>query len=235
MIELNLLPDVKLEYIKSQRTRRLVLSISVLVSIVAVAILILLLGIDGLQRKHLSDLNHNISTDSTTLKGEPHINQILTVQNQLESLTALQDGKPATSRLFDYLDQVTPAAADINNFTIDFTLQTATITGDADSLSTINQYVDTLKSTTYTTSSNTTAAKAFNNVVLSAFSLNNATAQNGKPAEYTIALGYDKNIFDIAQDNVKLSIGTQVTNRTQVSQPSDLFTTAPATPSGGSH
>jgi len=237
MIELNLLPDIKLDYIKAQRTRRLVLSISVLVSIVAVAILALLLSLDGLQHKHLSDLNKDIKDESSKLQGEPNITQILTVQNQLESLTALHASKPNASQLFTYLGQVTPAQIDINNFTIDFTLQTVTMTGDADALSSVNQYVDTLKATTYTTSANTTATKAFSNVVLSAFGLTsgaNSSSKAGKPATYTITLAYDKNIFDITQ-TVTLTVPNIVTTRSQISNPTDLFAPAPTNPSGGTH
>ena len=55
MIQLNLLPDVKLEYIKAQHLRRLVLSVSVLVTLAAVVILMLLLVFDLAQKKNLSD------------------------------------------------------------------------------------------------------------------------------------------------------------------------------------
>ena len=154
MIQLNLLPDVKLEYIKAQRSRRLVFSVSVLVTIASVALLLLLLSVEGLQKKHLSDLNNDISSETSKLQNEPQINKILTVQNQLESLTALHAGKPAATRLFDYLNQVTPANVNITDFSIDFTKQTTTVTGTSDSLSSVNKYVDTLKFTTYTTDSN---------------------------------------------------------------------------------
>ncbi|HXR49835.1 MAG TPA: hypothetical protein VN778_02310, partial [Verrucomicrobiae bacterium] len=174
MVQLNLLPDVKLDYIRAQRSRRLVLSISVLVTGIVVLALVLLLLADVAQKKHLSDLSRDIQNESSELQQKPDISKILTVQNQLESLTTLHSGKPAASRLFNnYLDQVTPAAASIASFDIDFTQQTVTITGTADALSTINKYVDTLKFTTYTTDSNKTPTKAFSDVVLSSFGFAN--------------------------------------------------------------
>ncbi len=96
-MQLNLLPAVKMEYIKAQRSRRLVLSVSVIVTIAAVALLLLLLSVSGLQKKHLSDLNKDIATESNKLQNEPQINKMLTVQNQLGSLTNLHD--TATGRL----------------------------------------------------------------------------------------------------------------------------------------
>lgn len=259
MIELNLLPDVKLEYIKTQRARRLTLTVAMLVTAASIALLILLLGFDGLQKKHLNDLNHDINTETSQLQGKPNINQILTVQNQLNSLTALHAGKFAASRVFDYLNALTPASVSINDFTIDFTQQTINITGAADALSSVNQFVDTLKCTTYTTgaSGNSSTSSsgnsqpcattpgssnsgggtpAFSNVVLSSFGLNSTSPDQSQAANYTITLGYDKTIFDITQ-NINLTVHSLVATRPGQQQPSDLFKGPPATtttPSGGS-
>jgi hypothetical protein len=236
MIQLNLLPDVKLAYVKAQRSRRLVVSVSILVSALAIVLLVLLLSIDGLQKKHLSDLSRDITNETNQLQSKPQISQILTIQNQLESLTALHSSEPAASRLFDsYLNEVTPAPVSINNFTIDFTQQTASITGSADSLSSINTYVDTLKDTTYTSASNTTARSAFSDVVLSSFSLSTATTQDPtQAASYTITLSYDPTIFDITQQNIKLSVPSEVVTRSDVAQPTALFKASSSSSSSSS-
>lgn len=239
MIQLNLLPDVKLEYIRAQRSRRLVLTIAILSVAVSIALLAVLLSVDGLQKKHLNDLNRDITSETTTLQGKPQINKILTVQNHLESLTALHAAKPAASQLFVYLNEVTPVQVSINSFSTDFTLQTATISGTADALSTINKYVDTLKYTTYTTSNDKTARPAFTNVVLTSFGLNSSSADKSQAAAYTITLSYDKNIFDITQQ-ATLLVPSLVTTRSQLDQPTDLFKASPtpasnSTTSGGSH
>jgi Tfp pilus assembly protein PilN len=229
MTQLNLLPDVKLEYIKAQRSRRLVLSVAVLVSVAAIVLLLLLLSVDGLQKKHLSDLNRDISNETSQLQNKPNINQILTVQNQLESLTSLHASKPAASRLFDYLNEVTPAQVSINSFTTDFTQQTATITGTADALSSVNKYVDTLKYTTYTTDAQSGNKPAFSNVVLSSFAINSGSKDSTQAVNYTITLSYDKNIFDITQ-KINLTVPSLITTRSGLQQPTDLFK-APTTPS----
>lgn len=233
MIQLNLLPDIKMKYLKAQRSRRLVLTVSVLVSAAAVGLLLLLLSFGALQKKHLSDLNRDINSEKSQLQKKPDINKILTVQNQLESLTALHAGKPAAPRLFDYLNELTPASVSITHLTVDFTQQTATINGTADALSSVNKYVDTLKYTTYTTGSNSTPTKAFSNVVLSSFSINSSSSAGGnvQPANYTITVGYDKTIFDITQ-TVNLSVPSLTTTRLQQDQPTDLFQAAAK---GGGH
>lgn len=225
MIQLNLLPDVKLKYIKAQRQRRLVTTIALVTSAVSLGLLILLLGISGLQRKHLADLSRDIAKESKQLQGKPEINKILTVQNQLQSLTALHSQKPAAYRLFGYLNQVTPEKVSISSLQVDYTTQTMTITGSADALSSVNKYVDTLKFTTFTGDNVSSATKAFSNVVLQTFSLTSG-AQDGKPATYTITLAYDKAIFDNTQQ-VKLTVPSLTTTRVQLERPSDLFEAAP--------
>ena len=236
MIQLNLLPDVKLEYIKAQRARRLVLTICILATAVSVLILLLLLSADALQKKHLKDLSKDITSESSKLQNEPNINEILTVQNQLESLTTLHSDEPAAPRLFDYLNSVTPANISITDMKIDFTAQTISITGNSDSLSNVNKYVDTLKFTSYTSGNSTDASPAFSNIVLSSFSLNTDTQDPSQAANYTITASYDKNIFDVTQ-KIKLIVPSIVTTRSQLGQSTastDLFKALPTpAPKGG--
>jgi Tfp pilus assembly protein PilN len=231
-MQLNLLPAVKMEYIKAQRSRRLVLTMSVLVTIAALALLLLLLSVEGLQKKHLNDLSKDITSESSKLQHEPQIDKMLTVQNQLGSLTALHANEPAAAQVFNYLNQVTPANVSITDFNIDFTKQTATITGTSANLANVNQYVDTLKHATFTTASDSSGQPAFSNVVLTSFSLNTDSGIAGQAANYTIGLSYDKTIFDVTQ-NAKLSVPNVTTTRLDVTQPTDLFQAAPPTKKGG--
>jgi Tfp pilus assembly protein PilN len=238
MIQLNLLPDVKLLYIKAQRQRRLVMGSSVLVGGGAIVLLLLLLSVNGLQKKHINDLTSDINSENSQLEREPDVDKILTVQNQLDSLTPLQDQKPAASRLFGFLNESTPASVSITTFTIDFTAGTVTVSGTSDSLSNVNKYVDTLKFTTFTTADNDTPSPAFSDVVLSSFGLSTATKDASQAASFTINLTYDKTIFDITK-KVNLTVPSTTTTRAKVSQPSDLFKSKPAapatTPSGGTN
>lgn len=230
MIQLNLLPDVKLEYIRAQRSRRLVIAVAVLTSAASIIILVLLLGVGVLQKKNLSDINKDITSESAQLKSKPDINKILTVQNQLGSLTKLHDEKLATSRVFGYLNQVTPTESGISSLTIDFTAKIVTLEGGSDSLSSVNKYVDTLKYTKYVVGNDKTTTPAFSDIVLKSFGLNPAGGDpNTRPASFTITLAYDPLIFDITK-NVQLKVPTQVTTRAGLDKPGDLFQAAPAIP-----
>ena len=87
MIELNLLPTVKLDYLKAQRSRSLVISVAGLVSVLAVALLLILFSVSALQKKHINDLTKDIKSGTAELQKKPQVERVLTVQNQLDKLT----------------------------------------------------------------------------------------------------------------------------------------------------
>lgn len=218
MIQFNLLPDVKVEYIKARRTKRLVLMISALLGSVAFAVFVILfLVVNVWQQQHLKALNKDIATNTATLKAIPDIDKVLTVQNQLNSLTSLHEQDPATERLFTYLGQVTPAQATISDFDADFVSGTMSISGSANALSTVNQFVDTLKFTTYTTDKNPEPQKAFSDVVLSSFGVSNTGV-----ASYQIDLKFDETIFDNTL-KVQLAVPKIISTRSETEKPADLF------------
>lgn len=221
MIQFNLLPDVKIQYLKAVRTKRLTLAISVIASAVCLAIFLILLGtVYVLQKKNLSDLNNDIASYTSQVKATPNLNQTLTVQNQLKSLPALHDQKPVAARLFGYLKQLTPSATGITDLNMDYTANTASIQGKASTLDIVNTYVDTLKFTKYKTAGINGSSLAFSQVVLSDFT----TTTQG--TTYTITLNFDPAIFNSAS-NVTLVVPNIITTRSAIDQPTDLFQNAP--------
>lgn len=203
MIQFNLLPDVKADYIKARRLKQLVITISVLVSVAALAVLLLMvLTVDVVQKKSLSDASSDITRYNRQLSNTPNLSKMLTIQNQLNTLTQLHDQKAVSSRLFGYIAQLTPNLITISTLNIDFQAHTLVITGEAPSLDTVNTYTDTLKATTYKTDAQgATSAKAFSAVVLSNF------GRDSRSATYTITLNFDPAIFNNAS-NVTLTVPT---------------------------
>jgi len=214
MIQFNLLPDVKQEYIKAQRTKHLVISVSFLASAAAVGVLLLLvLTVDVAQKKNISDLTKDIKSKTAQIQSTPNLNKILTVQNQLAALTKLHDGKPATSRLFGYLGQVTPSNVTISSASADFTQNTLVLVGNAKTIDDVNTFVDTLKFTTYTSDSNAVASKPFSHVVLTSFSVSDQAS-----VAYTINLSFDPTIFSNTA-TVNLTVPNTITTRSVTDQP----------------
>jgi hypothetical protein len=199
MIQFNLLPNVKLEYVKAQRTKHLLTLISIIVSLAALGILgVSIFSVDVVQKKSLSDLNGDIKKYSNQLKDVKDLDKILTVQNQLSTLTSLHDQKPVASRLFGYLSQVTPKQVGLDKLTVNFKENTMVLGGSAPSLDFVSTYTDTLKATNYKVDGGATK-HAFSNVVLSNFS------RDQRGASFTITLSFDPAIFS-SQNTVSLIV-----------------------------
>jgi Tfp pilus assembly protein PilN len=221
MTQLNLLPDVKLEYLRSTRQKRLVVGISLLVAAASLAIVLLLALIAfGIQKKNLSDLNGDIELYTSQLKNTPELEKVLTIQNQLNALPGLHEQKPVVSRLFGYLTQVTPNAASISKIEVNYDEQLMSINGTARTLDVANTFIDTLKFTTFTSNEDSdnsgSAPKAFSEVVMSEFT------RNSSGANYKITLKFDAAIFDDA-NTVKLSVPNIVSTRSATERPTELF------------
>ncbi len=110
MIEINLVPDVKQEYIKARSVRALVVSGAILVGIVSVGIVVLMaLYLFGVQTVRSTIADGEITSKSKELAGISDIENTLTVQHQLTKLSELHDQKNMTSRFFDLLAAINPA------------------------------------------------------------------------------------------------------------------------------
>jgi Tfp pilus assembly protein PilN len=205
MIQFNLLPNVKAEFIKVRKTKRLVLLLSSSIIGISLGVVVILAVVVFVwQNQDLKNLDKNIKSYSSDLRSQTDINKVLTVQNQLSSIDRLHGDKPEVARVFEYLTQVTPSKITVATLSVDFVAPTVSITGQAPSLEEVNKYVDTLKFTTIGNEdkgvSDETDTKAFSQVVLSAYSL------DIRGASFTISLAYDPKIFDSSETNLKLTV-----------------------------
>jgi hypothetical protein len=233
MIQFNLLPDIKQEFIRSKRNKHIVMVVSTIVSASAISILVLLyLGVGVFQKKHMDDLTKDINNKSQQLKGTPDLDKILTIQNQLNNLDALHSKKPVSSRFFNFANKFTPNTVTISSSTIDFTKNTISIAGNAPDLGTVNQFVDTLKFSKYhypqlddkgqpMVDQNQdpvyVTKTAFTSVVLTSFAINTDSSGNVN-ASYQVDFSFDPTLFDITKD-VELIVPQQITTRSETEKP----------------
>jgi len=229
MIEFNLVPDVKIDYLKSENVKRRVFTISMIVGLISVAIIVVLFGALELQNHQISSNNKDIKKYSDQLTGTTDINKILTIQNQLKTVVSLNKQAPDVARIYTYLPQIVPANVTIGHMTLDFTANSLKITGGAPNLETINTFADTMKFANYTTDQKTQATKAFTNVLLDSFGRD----QSG--ATYDFSVTFDPILFDHTQ-KVQLSIPKDyISTRSFTGLPSDnLFKALPNSNSTGS-
>lgn len=217
MTQFNLLPDVKLEYIRARRMKRTVVGLGLLASGVALAVFVVLfIVVNVVQRQHISNLNQDIENGVAELQAIPDIDKVLTVQNQLNALTPLHEQKPAAARVMSYFTQLTPADASIASINADFTQGTMTVSGSASTLATVNKFVDTLKFTTYTKGDDQTSQNAFSEVVLASFGVSD------QDTSYELTFKFNPEIFNNTLD-VKLTVPDIISTRSQTEKPTDLF------------
>lgn len=220
MVQFNLLPAVKIEYIKARRQKRLVMLVAAATIGGCLAILAILFSIVFVgQKLKLSNLDKSIKSVASDIQNKPDINKILTIQNQLTAIDQLHKDKPETTRLFTYIAQVTPSKISLQSLSIDYTASTMTVTGQAPSLEEVNKFVDTLKFTTISRDGkvNSDDPKAFSQVVLAAF------GRDDKGASFSINMGYDGAIFSSDETALQLTVPKITSSRSETERPVDLF------------
>ena len=156
MIEINLLPNVKRELLKTRAMRNRVISISFLVggaSIAAVVVLALILGsqiaAEAVQNGVIKDRNDK-------LMAVEDLNKVVTIQNQLTKINEQHSGKKINSRVFDVVTAVNPVVPNNVSFSdikVNPGSKTITLEGSA-----VNGYsaLETLKKTILNTKVQTT-------------------------------------------------------------------------------
>lgn len=220
MIEFNLIPDVKINFLKARRLKRLVIGISVTVSAVSFTIfLLLLLFVKVVQGVAIHSLNNKIASNTKILQDNKNLNDVLTIQNQLNTLSSIENADPNPNYLAGYLAELLPSKATISDLQVSFSGNTVAMTGNANNLVTVNKLVDTLKFTNFTLNSKNEGS-AFSGVTLSAFSVNQSNT--GTQAQYTINFNFNPQIFQ-SFANIKLNVPKETTTRSVLDQPPPLF------------
>lgn len=219
MIQFNLLPEVKKDYIKAKRTKQVIIGLSSIVSIASIVVVLLLLSfVHVVQKGHIDDLSEDIKTEISSLNSIEDLNKTLTVQNQITTLPELHQKKPLTSRVFQYLNQTTPITVKIRSVALNIESNSMTISGSADSLASINQYADTLKFAKYKVVGTDELLTPFTNV-------NTELSRGEETATYTVKFEYSPDLFDNTLE-IELIIPEQITTRSITGKPSlnnDLF------------
>jgi Tfp pilus assembly protein PilN len=222
-VEFNLLPDLKMERVKTTRTRKTVFGIAFLACAASLAVLALLFFTAYIvQKTQLSSASKDIAAANQELKKTAGLQEVLTVQNQLKTIPKLHQEKHIVSRLFTYLPQVTPTNVSINSIIVDFAANTIQISGTADSHHAVNTFIDTLKFTKYTVVNDNTPKDAFPVVIESNFTI------SGNQVTYQIDIQYDPVLFSNKQAAPVLQVPALTTTRSVVDNPSNLLFTNPA-------
>jgi hypothetical protein len=225
MIQLNLLPDLKKDFIKSQKNKGLVISVSILTTLVA-------LGLSGLffvyvtfaQQIQIDLMTQDVQKKAKELSEVENVDKYLTIQNQLSSIEMLHNSKGVYSRLFDFFNVLNPSAP--NNVTlVGAQLITAdksiVFNGTTASFESLNVFVDTLKNAqvTYQTADSTEPIEElmFDQVFVQNSGL--GSGSNKQLVAFTVRAVYRDAVFNAVNTGMKAEIPTIITTPSATEAP----------------
>lgn len=226
MITLNLLPDVKLEYLRTRQIKAKVISIATLVTIVSIGLVVLVAGwVYGGQTIQKAYLTGEIKKHSQELSAVPDVNKYLTIQNQLANLNALHDSKNDFSRLLTFLPLMNPAAphnVTLTNLELASSVDTGstlTFQGEVGDYTGLNTFRDTLINAKVRY--NGITEKLFDSVVVASSSLEQG--QNGNVlVVFNIATIYNPHAFLYSSKDATVIV-PQINTTQSVQATPDVF------------
>lgn len=208
MIEVNLLPSVKKDFLKAQQMKHTVIVASVLVSAASLVSLTLLLSyVQVVQPQHQKNLQVDIDKGIRAVKEKQDVVRVVTVQGALESLPELQDKKQISSNLFTYVSSFTPRTVSYSNVKLNLEENTLVLQGSASSFEQANILANNLKSAkfTYKNEDQVQTATPFTDVVFDGLS-KSEQSQDGKSVSFQITLKLDPIIFDQLAKEAKVTV-----------------------------
>ncbi len=111
--EINLVPEVKLQMIKAQKIRNLVLFVCIVVSVAAIGSVLVLFGIKSGQDIAMANQDGKLKVLSEKLTGYGELDDLVAIQGQLTALSDIAENKKVLSRVFGALDVMLPEGEDI--------------------------------------------------------------------------------------------------------------------------
>lgn len=233
MIEINLIPDVKRELLKAQRTRSAVVTAAIFASIISVGVVVLLLVyVYGVQLGRGAILNSQISNKSAELAQVEDLSRMVTIQNQLGKISELNNEKNMSSRLFDMLSAVLPPEPNtvrVSQLDVNSEEGTVRIEGQTRGFDSMEVFKKTLASAVITVpasegESTPEAVPLATDIGTSDISYGEDATGN-KVLRFVLSFTYAKELFDSKVDTVtiKRSINGNVTD-SFLGLPKSIFT-----------
>lgn len=220
MIELNLLPDVKREFVQAQRTRRKMIALMILISIIAAGLVVALaIYVYGVQLARNAILDGNIENNATTLSEIEDIDNYLTIQNQLSVLPELHEEKHEFDRLLDFLPMLNPAPPNnirISQLSVDAAEGTISLNAQARDYQAVTVFENTLENAELVFERNDTDAEEralfAETIEMSEVGLGEDASGN-RIVTFTATVYYNPETFSRSISSVRLAIPERTTTQ----------------------
>lgn len=230
MIRLNLLPDIKREYIRARRIEARVITLATLASIGAVAGIVALgLWVYGAQTLQKNLLNSSIEKRMSELKSKKDINKYVTVQNQLTHIDSLHGNKVIISRVFDVLSKLNPKAPNnitISDLTVDTTNTIMSFEGQVGTYTALETFRDTLKNAELQYQvegeSGSNTEKLFSDVLIVSQAIGKDQATQKDYVSFKISAKYSTRVFAVNVNSFQVIVPNIETTQSKQDAP-DVF------------
>ena len=143
--EINLVPDIKNEMIKTLKLRNLIFFICIVVAAGSIAATLIFASIAGGQQAAVDGKNNTINNLTTKITDYSDLSDFLTIKDQLGNLSEISSNKKVFSRLFNILTAIIPTSGDrieISELSIDFSTSPTVISFDAQADALTPPYID---------------------------------------------------------------------------------------------
>lgn len=228
MIQLNLLPDVKKEYLRAQSARRKTIALSILVTIIAAGLTaVVAIYVYAVQNGIMYLQTQDIKGKASQLSSVKDIDKYLTIQNQLSQLSDLHGNKNNFSRLLDFLPRLNPAPPQnivLNNLEVSTVDTTITFKGRVNDYGALSTFKDTLSNATFTYQTgeeNHDATKLFSDVKIDSAVYEKTATSAG--VTFSVIATYDPAVFEQKNLSVQVTVPNKETTGSVVGSPQAIF------------
>ena len=143
--EINLVPDIKGEMIRTLKLRNFIFFICIIVASASVGVVLLFGIIAGGQQAVVNGKKNTLNTLSEKIKSYSDLNDFLTIKDQLGNLSTISENKKLLSRTFGILSALMPKNADtitISELNVDLTGDSPSISFDAQANAGEDPFID---------------------------------------------------------------------------------------------
>ena len=110
--EINLVPDIKDDFIKALKLRNFIFFLCIVVSISSTVVILIFLSIAGGQQGFISAKQSTIDALQKKIEDYSDLSDFLTIRDQLNNIAAITENKTAISRSLNILSAIIPTGAD---------------------------------------------------------------------------------------------------------------------------
>ena len=143
--EINLVPDVKNEMIKTLKLRNLIFFICIVVVAGSLGAILIFGSIAGGQQAIVDSKNNTINNLTTKIKSYNDLTDFLTIKDQLGNIAEISNNKKVFSRIFNIIAAIIPTGGDkieISRLSIDFSTNPTTMALEAQADALTPPYID---------------------------------------------------------------------------------------------